>query len=140
LCGFNDTAAPPPRNEGSFIYPNFFPGQDNNPDSVGSYPSIGKNDLYPPLPSIGQNPPDWFNGQGGGSMVGPDHPVFGGVGQLPHAPGFEPGMPFPRFDPLTPFIPDRGGRGRAGRGASRIPGEPNPDHLRPPKFDDNDII
>lgn len=118
---------------------------NNTYDPTGAT-SIGKQDLEPPLPYIAPYPgtvPAWNNPEAGGSMVGPNHPLFGGVGQLPYAPGFGSGFPRPRYDPLTPLAPrgpsgrDFGGRGR-GRNAPRIPGEPNPDHLRPPTGDDDD--
>ena len=57
---------------------------------------------------------------------------------------FLPGLPQPRFDPFYPTVPGEigpgiaAGRGGRGRGRMRIPGEPNPDHLRPPGFDGND--
>lgn len=71
-----------------------------------------------------------------------------------------PGLPQPRFDPFYPVVPGeidphragypgypgplpvRGMRGgRSGRGMRlQPPGEPNPDHLRPPQFDDSDYI
>ena len=108
---------------------------------------------------------DDYNGRGvgipsgnGGMLVGPDHAIFqggvqGGVGMFPPggAPGFGSGMPQPRFDPVTnpdiyndPMVAPGGqgrggpgrGRGRGGRGAPRVPGEPAPDHLRPPNFGD----
>lgn len=123
----------------------------NNPFSVGT------SDLFPQL----QPRPI---GAGGSSLVGPDHPMFNQprpfypTGDDPNSlqPGFYPQPPFlpgysvpqPRFDPIYPeenfpggvgfeggrgrgINPGRGGRG-AGRG--RFPGEPNPDHLRPPGF------
>lgn len=78
----------------------------------------------------------------------------------PSVPGWAPGLPRPRFDPFGPipgsnplanFGPNGGGRGGmggrggrgdglGGRGGQRLfPGEPNPDHLRPPR-DNNDFI
>lgn len=67
-----------------------------------------------------------------------------GTAPLPYIPG----LPEPRYDPVYPYIPGQlpagdynpfgmgrgGGRGRGGR---RGPlGDPNPDHLRPPGFED----
>lgn len=96
----------------------------------------------------------------GGMLVGPDHEIFqggshGGVGVFPGggAPGFGTGMPQPRYDPvinpdiytdphIAPGMQGRGGpgrgrgRGRGGRGTPRVPGEPAPDHLKPPDFGD----
>ena len=87
-------------------------------------------------------------------LMGPYHAIFqggfhgGGVGGMPAgggAPGFGTGMPQPRFDPITnpdiftdPHVAVGGqGRGRGrGRGAPRVPGEPAPDHLKPPDFGD----
>lgn len=79
--------------------------------------------------------------------TGPDHPMFRGEeGNYQTDPSSF--YPQPRFDPIFPFsgdplgggIPGRGrGRGgRTGRGARRLPGEPGPDHLRPPGYDDDD--
>lgn len=89
-------------------------------------------------------------GPQGGSLVGPDHPLFG------QPPGHGYGYPQPRFDPFGPVPgpndldfgddedPLRIGRGGGGwgrgRGAGRggpgpgrtFPGEPNPDHFKPP--------
>ena len=87
--------------------------------------------------------------------LGPDHPIFGGEvfpgapvpGWGPAGPGSGAGMQ-PRYDPIHP-VPGgapMGGRNFGGRGlgrgrgsaAPRVPGEPGPDHLNPPNFDDND--
>lgn len=94
-----------------------------------------------------------FGGMPGG-LVGPGHPIFGGGGGGlgPAGPGFGPGPgmfppshpPGARFDPMVPpgiggggMFPGRGGgrgggAGRGGMGGGRMPGEPQPDHLRPP--------
>lgn len=101
-----------------------------------------------------------FGSPQGGSLVGPNHPMFrdpqnlSPEGYPQYYPGF--GGMYPRFDPLGPIvgpnndidfgldllppgagmIPGRGLGGRfAGRGRGRhnnFPGEPGPDHLRPP--------
>ena len=99
------------------------------------------------------------SGGDGGMLVGPDHAIFqggyhGSVGMFPGsgAPGFGTGMPQPRFDPIINpdiytdphlgvggqgFRSGRGrGRGRGRGGAPRMPGEPAPDHLKPPDFED----
>jgi len=110
---------------------------------------------------------------GGGSLVGPNNPIFqpdyydedyggypyggggggGGGAGMPSGLGGIGGLPQPRFDPFGPVlgpnvdpggpgvgnIGPRGGRGGAGRGRGRgrgsnwmPPGEPNPDHFKPP--------
>lgn len=55
---------------------------------------------------------------------------------------YPPGYPRPRFDPLLPFSGNpMGGRNNGpgrGRNARRFPGEPGPDHMRPPGFNDDD--
>lgn len=80
----------------------------------------------------------------GGMLVGPDSDIFNGGGpEYPTAPGFEfedPNHPGVRFDPLLP--PEIGkpmrsrSRSRSSesrpRGAPRLPGEPDPDHIKPP--------
>lgn len=78
-----------------------------------------------------------------GNLMGPNHPMFargpggmpgmGGVGGIPLG---GPGTMQPRFDPTMPpgiggdmpGLPSNPGEGRR----RRMPGEPNPDHLRPP--------
>eukprot|EP01036_Dinobryon_divergens_P043292 gene43292-57615_t len=120
------------------------------PDITGArppprVPSVGEGDLYPFGPGAY---PAFHPSGGGGSLVGPDHPMFSGIrDNQPHAPDFPLGYPQPRFDPLGPVTgpmgPDFGdgddrfrmpgrGRGRGRGGVSRIPGEPTPDHLKPP--------
>lgn len=103
-------------------------------------------DLYPEL-----NPPMYLPGRGGfggipgggggggGSRVGPGHPAFGNTGIPPHRgpPGGVPAgvPPGARFDPYYPVVPGgRGGRGRGGNGGGPGSGEPNPDHMPPPRF------
>ena len=77
-------------------------------------------------------------------------------GEFPGGLGGIGGLPQPRFDPFGPvlgpnqdiggagagnvgvdgrgrrIIDPRGGRGRGGRGYGNFPGEPNPDHMKPP--------
>ena len=100
-----------------------------------NFPSIGREDLTP------------GGGLGGGMFVGPDHALFNGrdsgfLGPLPRnplAPGFGPGLPQPRYDPIGPIVdgndffdpetlPRPGNHGQRGR----MLGEPNPDHFKPP--------
>jgi hypothetical protein len=126
-------------------------------------------DLYPdfgagvPGHLIGGGGGGMGGGMGGGSLVGPGHPLFGGMGGgmgpgggmggggmggLP--PGVPPGA---RFDPFGPpgVLPPpgyeggggrgggRGGRGgRGGGGAGRGGFGPNPDHMPPPPDADNE--
>lgn len=62
----------------------------------------------------------------GGSLMGPDHPMFNGG---PH------GM-VPRFDPFGPPQPDIGGT----RGSGPNQGRPNHDHMRPPNNLNNNMF
>lgn len=65
----------------------------------------------------------------GGSLMGPNHPAFSG-GDGIHPGGF--GMQ-PRFDPFGPSPTHPGNNHLNGvPGRHRRPGEPNPDHMRPP--------
>jgi hypothetical protein len=153
-----------PRSGGSFPGGGGFGGR-------GGLPSIGGDDLMPSFG--GAVPGGMFGGGGGGgfggpfgpcggSLVGPEHPLFGGgggVGGYPGVPGYggpgrgglPPGVPpGARFDPFGPpgvgtGIPDGGGRGRGGfppgvpqppRGTGSVPGLPQPDHLVPPRNED----
>jgi hypothetical protein len=78
----------------------------------------------------------------GGSLMGPNHPVFnGGIGGVGPNSGF--GMR-PRFDPFGPpggpTDPEQGvpdGQQRRRPGGS---GNPNPDHLRPPNNLNNNMF
>lgn len=79
------------------------------------YPGIGGSDAFPG-PGAGMYPPRGDFGSGGGSLVGPDHPLFAGRigGQQPGFPGaLPPGAPpGARFDPYGPpgvpgFEPNR---------------------------------
>lgn len=155
---------------------------DRNPASVGSF------DLnpFPSAISIGASRGGGGGGLGGlhgggGSLVGPEHPMFRGtyppagadgggigIGGLPTGPrpwmDVDPDpyrdarfqvLPKPRYDPTGPVLGPhtdicgededfsgedpmfrRGrGRGRGGRGtgsSSLFPGEPGPDHFKPP--------
>lgn len=88
---------------------------------------VGADDLSP----FGSSQPSPFApcpSPGGGSQVGPNHPMFRGPPQGrggpygPPGPGaFHPPPPGARFDPLGPF----------GGGPGNPPG---PDHLRPPTW------
>lgn len=105
---------------------------------------VGRGDMEPPFPGMRPSIPT----PSSGSVVGPDHPMFWGgshvqgEGRDPFVPGFGPGAHVPRYDPIhpTPGVP-MGGRnyvgGRTGRGRT-VPGEPAPDHLRPPQYDIDD--
>ena len=112
-------------------------------------PRVGTGDLNPFAPSDPRGSQPF--GPGSGSLVGPDHPIFG-IPPQPRDPGY-PNLPQPRFDPYGPVTgphgPDvgnvgydpryppgaGGGRGAAG-GRGRVPGEPDPDHLKPPDLPD----
>jgi hypothetical protein len=83
-----------------------------------------------------------FRGGGGGGGMFPGGGMPGGAGGVGGGRGMQP-----RYDPIYPVGPDGldpmggrvglGGRGRGGRGRGRLPGEPTPDHLKPPDFDDD---
>jgi hypothetical protein len=70
--------------------------QDESPtrnlSNIPYRPSVGDNDLFPFSPLVGRNP------NGGGSLVGPGHPLFG------RTPMYDPHNPDhflqPRFDPV----------------------------------------
>ncbi|GMP50931.1 hypothetical protein CsSME_00017348 [Camellia sinensis var. sinensis] len=98
------------------------------------YP-VGASDLFPG-PGAGMYPTRGDFGIGGGGMfVGPDHPMFGGMGRGigPILPGGLPGVPLgARFDPYGPpgvpgFEPNRFARDprRPGRGT-----HPDLEHYR----------
>ncbi len=94
------------------------------------YAGVGANDLYPsfhePFGGTHRGGAPMFIG-GGGNMVGPNHPGFFGGGGIPPMRGGPPNVPQgARFDPYGPNI------GRVGRG------NPNPDELRPPQFNEGD--
>ena len=76
-------------------------------------------------PGLGGFGPGGYPGGMGGPMGG--GPGFGPMGGGPMGPG----------GPLGPLGGPRGPPGRGGRGT--VPGEPNPDHLRPPQDDRNDF-
>ena len=84
-------------------------------------------DLHPP--GIGD-----FMGNGGGNLMGPNHPMFGGSGSGMTGGGF--GMR-PRFDPFGPPGGPQDPTPEEPQPPTRRPppggfGDPNPDHLRPP--------
>lgn len=78
-----------------------------------------------------------------GNEIGPGHPYFFPPNSSPFP---DSTLPQPRFDPFGPVVgpngPDFGNNGMIGRGRGRgrgngniprtFPGEPNPDHFRPP--------
>jgi len=90
-------------------------GMHPNPYGVGS------NDLYPPGFQPFPGGPVWSPpNSGGGSLMGPGHPIFGPRGGPSGGfPGHPPGA---RFDPYGPP-------------GVNIPPNPRPDHLRPPDWD-----
>ena len=115
------------------------------PPLTGRVPGHFDGDLWPnPNPAEpggaffgggqhGGGVPPFGGAQGGGSLVGPGHPMFGMVGEYPPLGGLPPGVPpGARFDPIGPL----GVGGGVGRGG--VPGRgalgPGPDHLRPPPF------
>ena len=100
---------------------------------------VGDNDLNPAgVPDFDRRP-QIIDPLGGGNLVGPGHPLFGGdpsgLGQRdPGYPAF-PRAPQPRFDPYGP-VPGANGPD-FGQGPGRVPfGEPEPDHLKPPGVPD----
>ena len=122
------------RPERGFAAPNRSP-----PVSVGG---VGSSDLNPAgVPDFDHRPYPFSVGpEAGGSLVGPGHPLFGSdpSGLRYRDPGYPafPRAPQPRFDPYGPVPgangPDFGG-GMPGR---PFPGEPEPDHLKPPGVPD----
>jgi hypothetical protein len=115
--------------------------------------SVGADDLYPsPHHSISPLEP---LGPGGGMLMGPDHPVFfgqeeGGSSQPPNFLGG--GVRDARYDPTMPPVatgtgldPDlfggddlsRPSRGKPNNKKKLLPGEPNPDHLKPPSWNNS---
>lgn len=139
---------PPPRGHPLGVPPpdeQFIGHEHHDFDPLG--PRIGHQDLNPQYP--GSAPP-FGGGFPAGNLVGPENEFF----RQPH-PGFQPGGPQPgfrgpglgvppgaRYDPLGPVLgpnqdPFLGGpRGPPGRGGPGHyhfgPGEPNPDHFKPP--------
>ncbi|KAK0537875.1 hypothetical protein OC842_001475 [Tilletia horrida] len=140
-----------------------FPRFDPFGSGIGAGPgrnpaTIGDRDLDPlgiPPGRFGGGPPPLFGGggrdQGGGMIVGPDHPLFrdrfgpgdgrggnGGTGGLP-AGAVPPGA---RFDPIGPFGPGPGvGPGSGPRRPPRggpLGGDPDWDDLPPPRNSDYD--
>ncbi|KAJ1814517.1 hypothetical protein LPJ75_002739 [Coemansia sp. RSA 2598] len=103
-----------------------------------------------PDTSVGSGDLDPFGsmreGDGGGMVVGPDHPMFrrgyapespSGDGQLRLPRGAVP--PGARFDPISPFgdrpggpVRPSGGRGPGTGGRGVFSGEPDPDNIQPP--------
>ncbi len=79
-----------------------------------------------------------FGGGGGrgGSLMGPDHPIFGGSGNRQTGPRFPGQLPGARFDPYGPGVGPRG-IPRPRRDFRPRPG-PSPDHLPPPRFSDEE--
>lgn len=136
-------------------------GDEDRRSHIGPYPnpvptSVGADDLLPAglprYPAVGPLP---FPSAGGGSIVGPRHPMFDNRRDDPlriHDEEIQWGLPrgsIPpgaRFDPFGPpglptpdqgTFPFAGGRRAPPRPAppTRPPGgEPEPDHLRPPQF------
>lgn len=84
---------------------------------------------------------------GGGMLMGPDHPIFSSDGQRGTEAFLPGGVRGARYDPLMPPVSTGtgldagmlGGDGMTrppkGRGPHKLqPGEPNPDHLKPPSW------
>lgn len=123
------------------------------PAYPGGLPAVPVSDapssVFAPPPRSGRD--YWFSEeQGGGMLVGPGHPMFhvSPSHEDIRAPGFEY-LPRndrgPRYDPLTPPTAEEvsgvsfHGTGeptdpRRRRPTKQLPGEPNPDHLKPPSF------
>ncbi|CCI48178.1 unnamed protein product [Albugo candida] len=91
------------------------------------YPSVGSGDVFMPSRSGGDP----------GMLVGPNHEIF--RRRQDPARGIVPGARFDPFGPVMgPNIPSRDGN-MPFPAAPRLPfGDPNPDHLRMPRDDDND--
>jgi len=103
-----------------------------DPYAYGRNPySIGDQDLYPDLGMPFGGPRLPFH-PGTGSVVGPHHPMFGS-GNIYNPPRHGPPTNLPRgVPPRARFDP----YGPPGTGSS-VP-DPNPDHLRRPRFNDDD--
>ncbi|KAJ1647639.1 hypothetical protein J3B02_002205 [Coemansia erecta] len=102
-----------------------------------------------PDTSVGGNDLDPFGsmreGDGGGMVVGPDHPMFR-RGYAPESPSGDGPQRLPagavppgaRFDPISPFgdrpgpVRPSGGRGPGAGGRGFFSGEPDPDNMGPP--------
>lgn len=80
-------------------------------------------------------------------MMGPDHPVFRPGNSSPHADIFSgSGIRGARYDHIVPPVstgtgldPDILGGGTlqipsSGKNKQKVPGVPNPDHLKPPSW------
>jgi len=102
---------------------------------TGRFPGAFDEDIFP-NPST-MVPGGFLRGPsiGGGGLVGPGHPLFGGadVPPLLAPPGVPPGA---RYDPIGP-LPPRGGLG--GRRDWGERGFPDPDHLRPPPWNNGTL-
>lgn len=139
---------PPPRPAGPHDPDDFYP-----PAPIRDPLRIGDRDLDPLGGRGGENfgPPPLFGGgpgrfpggdDGGGMIVGPNHPMFRDRFGGGHGPGGGVVPPGARFDPVTPFgggmAPNRpgGGNGPLGPGARgpRRPGmgDPDWDDMPPP--------
>jgi hypothetical protein len=142
-----------PENGNSSMNQSNEPNGPNNqyyPNNGPPVPRIGEGDLYPlplnPFPT--------------GNLIGPGHPYFG-QDAIPPQGGGIPTLPTPRFDEFGPVVGPYGpnvgqpgggfdntngvgrgaGRGRGGRGGRLGPtGDPAPDHLQPPGWNNNDYI
>ena len=102
--------------------------------------SVGHDDLGPSIPPAPGHHPAFPGGGisgGGGSLVGPGHPIFGYEGsRMDYIPPNVP--PGARFDPFGPGVPQPfGGGGRRGPSGGLGLGLPNPDHMKMPTEEDD---
>ena len=109
--------------------------------------SVGADDLFAPHSHHGIAPLQPLN-PGGGMMMGPDHPAFHPGGHPSNVDIFQhAGIRDARHDPIVPPVStgtgldadmlggDRMMRPPRGKGKTKHqPGEPNPDHLKPPSW------
>ena len=111
---------------------------NNSNNMMNNNRRVGDQDLNP-LPCfqpLHGNAPSSMSGGFGGNQVGPNNPIFNDRSNFPSASSMGGDMkppqmlPGSRFDPVYPTIEPFGGSGS---------GNVNPDHHKPPQFEDEDV-